>query len=61
MPINEWSRERQKGLRLLQADLAALTDEELARKLRDGGFRDPRVRALAEAELARREAAAQGE
>jgi len=55
MPINEWSRERQKGLRLLQADLAAMSDADLAERLRAGKFTDPRVRALAEAELARRQ------
>ncbi len=54
MPINEWSRERSKGLGLLRADLAALSDAELAARLRAGAYRDPRVRALAEEELARR-------
>ena len=57
MPINEWSRERTKGLGLLRADLATLTDEELTTRLRGGTYRDPRVRALAEDELARRQSA----
>lgn len=54
MPINEWQQEREKALKLLRAELAGMSTDHLEAVLKDGSFRDPRKRALAEQELLRR-------
>ena len=54
MPINEWQQERSKALKLLRAELAAMPDDDLETSLKEGSFKDPRMKALAEKELLRR-------
>lgn len=54
MPINEWQQERAKALKLLRDELAGMSSDDLEASLKDGSFRDPRKRALAERELLRR-------
>ena len=54
MPINEWQQEREKALKLLRAELAGMSSEDLEVSLMDGSFKDPRKRAMAEQELSRR-------
>lgn len=54
MPINEWQQERSKALKLLRAELAAMSSVDLEASLKNGVFKDSRKRALAEEELLRR-------
>ena len=54
MPINEWQQERSKALKLLRAELSAMSHDDLETSLKEGSFKDPRMKALAEKELLRR-------